>query len=168
MPRVWRGRLRPFAGAELLVVIATIAFVAGIVLAIGAADLSLAGDVPLWDVAFVVCALAVLASVIAFPQWWAWTGGAASSRRLCAGARTRRASHTVDLRRARSPHARRRPDRPAAHRTARRASGGPLRPDAPIAGRAAAGGAPARRHAAVAAPAWPPARLTQPARPPRG
>ena len=95
---VWRGRLRPLTGPELLAAIATLALLAGVVLALAAPDVCLAGEIPLWDAALVVCVLAVLTSLLRFPEWWTWTGGwATSARTTCSGARKRRTRHTVVL-----------------------------------------------------------------------
>lgn len=121
----WRGRPWPFTGADLLAAIAWLAFVAGIVLALAAADLSLIGGIPLWNVALILCVLAVLASVLGFPGWWEWHGGWGLDGRACAGARARRASHPVDPHEARLPRMRPRAVRTGAHRTARPVVGGP-------------------------------------------
>jgi hypothetical protein len=126
LPAGWRDRLRPCSGADLLAALASLSFVAGVALALVAADLSLTADIPLWNAALIVCALAILASVLCFPGWWEGASRWGASARACAGARERRASHTVDMVRARSPRARRRPDRPGAHRTAGALIGGPL------------------------------------------
>lgn len=110
----WGGRLRPLTGPELLAAIATLALLAGVVLALAAPDVCLAGVIPLWDAALVVCVLAVLTSLLRFPEWWTWDGGWGTSARTCSGARRRRASHIVVLCQMRT---RRRPGRPGAHRT---------------------------------------------------
>src|SRR5919112_2317249 len=94
MPMAWRGRPWPLTGANLLAAIAWLAFVAGIVLALAAADLSIRG-IPLWNAALILCVLAVLASLLSFPGWWEWPGGWGTNGRVCAGARERRASHPV-------------------------------------------------------------------------
>jgi hypothetical protein len=126
MPMAWRGSVRPLTGPDLLAVIACGAFVAGVTLVLVAADASLPTDIPLWDAAFVVCMLAVIGSVIRFPTWWTPPGARRTSRLVCAGARSRRASYTVDVRRARAPHARPRPDRAGTHVTARPVTGAPI------------------------------------------
>ena len=122
----WRGRPWPFTGADLLAAIAWLAFVTGIVLALAAADLSLIDGIALWNAALILCVLAVLASVLCFPGWWAWPGGCRTSGRACAGARERRASHPVGLREAPSPRGSPRAVRTGAHRTARPVTGGRL------------------------------------------
>jgi len=119
----WRGRLRPLTGPDLLATIATIALLAGVVLALAPSDLSLPGDIPLWDAALIVCVLAVLASLLCFPEWWGWAGGWGSRGRACSAARRRRANQRVMLCQARQ---RRRPDSPGAHRRAPRMTGRPL------------------------------------------
>ena len=121
-----RGDLRPCTGPDLLAATATVALVAGVVLAFAAGDLYVVADIPLWDAALVLALLLVLASVLSFPDWWRWAGGWGNNGRACEGARVRRASHSVDLRRARAPRARRQPDVPGAHRPARLISDGPL------------------------------------------
>lgn len=120
----WRGQPWPSTGPDLLAAIAWLAFVAGIVLALAAADLSLIDGIPMWNAALILCVLAVLASVLCFPGWWAWPGGCRTSGRACAGARARRASHPVELREAPLPRGRPRAIRTVAHRTARPVIGG--------------------------------------------
>jgi len=123
----WRGRPRPLTGPDLLAAIATVALLAGVGLALAAPGLSLPGDIPLWDAALVVCVLAVLASLLCFPEWWAWAGGWGSGGRACSAARRRRANQTGVLCQARPrPRPRRRPDSPGAHRRAHRLTGRPL------------------------------------------
>jgi len=123
MPRAWQGRLRPPTGPSLLAAIASVAFVAGVTLGLVAANLSLPADIPLWDATLVVSVLAVLGSVIRFPEWWSSAGGWGMNCRVCNGARQRRASHPVDLRQARSPRARPHPDQSGVHPAARRVTG---------------------------------------------
>jgi hypothetical protein len=125
MPRAWQGRLRPPTGPNLLAAIASVALVAGLTLAVVAADLSLSADIPLWDAALVVSVLAVLGSVIRFPEWWSSAAGWGANRRVCNGARQRRASHPVDVRQARSPRARPRPDQSGGS-SARHVTGPPI------------------------------------------
>jgi hypothetical protein len=123
MPMAWRRRLRPLSGPDLLAAIATVALLAGVGLALAASGVSLPGDIPLWDAALAVCVLAVLASLLCFPEWWSWAGGWGTKRRACSADRRRRVSQTAMPCQART---RRRPDLPGAHRTAPRMTGGPL------------------------------------------
>jgi hypothetical protein len=126
-PSARRARVRPLTRPGLVVAIASLALFSGAVLALVAADVWLAVDLPLWDAALVVSVLAVLASVLSFPDWWAPTRAQGMNRCACSGARARRASHPVDLRRAHPPRRRPRPDRRGAHLPSRPVTGGPLR-----------------------------------------
>jgi hypothetical protein len=123
MPMAWRGCLRPLTGPELLAAIAMLALLAGVTLALAASEFCLAGAIPLWDAALVLCALAVLTSLLRFPEWWTWNGGWGTHARTCSGARKRRASHTVMPCQTRT---RQRPDRPGAHRGVAHATSAPL------------------------------------------
>jgi hypothetical protein len=124
-PRAWRRRQPRSAGPELLARVATLAVLTGAALVLAVPHATLAAGMHVWKPPLVAGALALLASVLAFPDWWAWHGSWRPSNHVC-GARRRRANRTVDLRKARSPHARPRPEAPGAHRRARPPLGGTL------------------------------------------
>jgi hypothetical protein len=78
--RSWLHRLRAVDRAEWLACIAAASFAAGVVGLLTARGAALAGEIALWNGAFIVSAVAILTSSLTSSEWWVGSG-ARSPRR---------------------------------------------------------------------------------------